>query len=220
MANSIRVAVVDDHPLYREGVIFALEREPDIKVIAQGTSADDALRIARESIPDMVLIDLGMPGGGMSAVENLSLYCPGVKTLVLTVDDDQEQVSTALNRGAGGYLLKGASSKDLVDIIRRVVRGELYVPPAFAASMLTHHARRKPRTDEPPKQWPQFSPREEQILSRLIQNMSNKQIGDELSLSEKTVKHYVTALFQKLNVSSRAEAAWIAKKHNASEGKD
>lgn len=218
MFDNIKVAVVDDHPLYRDGVIFALEREPDIEVVAQGTCADDALRIARETAPDMILIDLGMPGGGMNAVENLSLYCPNVKTLVLTVEDDQEQVSTALSRGAGGYLLKGASSKDLVEIIRKVVRGERYVPPAFAARMLTNHARRL-GSDEPSKPWPQFTMREEQILSKLVENMSNKQISEALALSEKTVKHYVTALFQKLNVRSRTEAAWLAKKHIAREGR-
>lgn len=210
MESKIRIGIVDDHPLYRAGVVFALECEPDFEVVAQGGSAEEAIMIAREVTPDVLLLDLGMPGGGLTAIERIGQRWPRVKTLVLTVEDDEEQVCSALSGGAQGYLLKGASSTELVEIIRLVDRGERYVPPNFAARILMNFARSNARTETPSRPWPDFSPREEQILAMIVREMTNKKIGDVLGLSEKTVKHYVTGIFQKLNVRTREEAGSLA----------
>src|SRR3982751_607603 len=113
MRSKIRVGVVDDHPLYRDGVIFALESESDIEVVGQGETAADAFQIARDSAPDILLLDMNMPGGGVNAVAKIALRCPATKTLMLTVVDDEEDVRAALQRGARGYLLKGTSSSEL-----------------------------------------------------------------------------------------------------------
>jgi len=135
MENKIRVGIVDDHPLYRDGVIFALESEPDIEVVGQGETADDAFQIARDSAPDIMLLDMNMPGGGLNAVAKISLRCASTKTLMLTVVDDEDGVRTALRRGARGYLLKGTTSSELVRAIRVVNKGQNYVSPNFAAQL-------------------------------------------------------------------------------------
>ncbi|RDI56319.1 response regulator [Microvirga subterranea] len=210
MENKIRVGIVDDHPLYRDGVVFALESEPDIEVVGQGETAEDAFQIARDSAPDILLLDMNMPGGGLNAVSKISLRCSSTKTLMLTVVDDEDGVRTALRRGARGYLLKGTTSSELVKAIRVVSKGQNYVSPNFAAQLFKGRDERGSSVEKAAKTFPELSSREEQILSLLVQGLSNRLIGNELGLTEKTVKGYVTVIMEKLNVRNRVEAAMLA----------
>jgi len=210
MQRKIRIGVVDDHPLYRDGVIFALESETDIEVVGQGENAGDAFQIAHDHAPDVLLLDMNMPGGGLSAVAKISLRYPSTKTLMLTVVDDEDEVRNVLRKGARGYLLKGASSSELVNAIRVVSKGESYVSPSFAARLIMSRGAEDPDPAERSNIFPELSEREEQILMLILRGLSNRLIGDELGLTEKTVKGYVTSTMEKLNVRNRVEAAMVA----------
>lgn len=209
MQRKIRVGVVDDHMLYRDGVIFALESEADIEVVGQGGTAAEALQITQDQLPDVVLLDMNMPGGGINAAAKIALRHPETKTLMLTVVDDEEEVRNALRKGARGYLLKGTGSSELVSAIRVVDKGQRYVSPSFAAQLFMS---RLSETSQAPSQgrFPELTSREEQILLLILQGCSNRRIGDELGLTEKTVKSYVTAVMEKLGVRNRVEAAMLA----------
>ncbi|EIM24803.1 response regulator [Microvirga lotononidis] len=210
MRPRIRVGIVDDHPLYRDGVVFALESESDIEVIGQGESAQDALHIAQEHSPDVLLLDMNMPGGGINAVSKIAQRCPTTKTLMLTVVDDEDEVRSALRKGAKGYLLKGTGSSELVNAIRSIHRGQNYVSPSFAAQLIMSRGLGESATPDTVRRFPELSDREEQILMLILQGLSNRLIGDELGLTEKTVKGYVTSIMDKLHVRNRVEAAMLA----------
>jgi DNA-binding NarL/FixJ family response regulator len=210
MLRKIRVGVVDDHPLYRDGVIFALESEEDIEVVGQGETASDAYQIAQDHSPDVLLLDMNMPGNGINAVAKIALRYPSTKTLMLTVVDDEDEVRTALRKGARGYLLKGTSSSELVSAIRIVSQGQSYVSPSFAAQLILSKSAEDNEPTETTGKFPELSDREEQILMLILRGLSNRLIGDETGLTEKTVKGYVTSIMDKLHVRNRVEAAMMA----------
>ncbi|MEE1612491.1 response regulator transcription factor [Microvirga sp. CF3016] len=210
MPHKIRVAVVDDHPLYRDGVVFALESEPDIEIVGQGETALDAFQLAHEHSPDVILLDMNMPGGGTGAAAKIAQRCPSTRTLMLTVIDDEDEVRNALRGGAKGYLLKGTSSAELVNAVRVVSKGRSYVSPSFAARIIMSRGHDESGSAAATKQFPELSDREEQILMLIFQGLSNRRIGDELGLTEKTVKGYVTSVMEKLQARNRVEAAMIA----------
>lgn len=210
MRPKIRVGVVDDHPLYRDGVIFALESEPDIEVVSQGETANDALQIAHDHAPDILLLDMNMPGGGVNAAAKIALRHPLTRTLMLTVVDNEDEVRSALRKGARGYLLKGTSSSELVNAIRLIYKGQSYVSPSFAAQLIISRGEEESAPSETSSHFPELSNREEQILMLILRGLGNRAIGDELGLSEKTVKGYVTTVMEKLHVRNRVEAAMMA----------
>ncbi|SCZ05358.1 response regulator [Microvirga guangxiensis] len=210
MQHKIRVGVVDDHPLYRDGVVFALESEPDMEVVAQGETANDAFQIAQGHAPDVLVLDMNLPGGGMNAIMKIAPRYPSTKILMLTVVDDQDEVRAALRKGARGYLLKGTGSSELVNAIRVVGKGQSYVSPSFAAQLILSRRADGSGMAEPPDRFPELSDREEKILMLILRGLSNRMIGDELGVAEKTVKGYVTAIMEKLQVRNRVEAAMVA----------
>jgi two-component system, NarL family, nitrate/nitrite response regulator NarL len=210
MQRKIRIGVVDDHPLYRDGVIFALESEADMEVVAQGETANDAYQIALDQSPDVLLLDMNMPGGGINAVAKIALRCPSTRTLLLTVVDDEDEVRSVLRKGARGYLLKGTSSSELANAVRVVSRGENYVSPSFAAQLIMSRGAEESKSRDATGRFPELSEREEQILLLIHRGLSNRLIGDELDLTEKTVKGYVTNIMEKLQVRNRVEAAMLA----------
>jgi two-component system nitrate/nitrite response regulator NarL len=212
MNDKMRVAVVDDHPLYRSGVVFTLESQPDMEVVAQGTSAAEAIRIAAERSPDVVVLDMNVPGSGMAGLLQIAALCPTVKVLMLSVEGDADQVCGALRQGARGYILKGASGDEVVRAVRALGRGESYVSPDLAAKLLAR-TNLPQTTPDRQERFNNLSNRETQILSILGSGMSNREIGDQLDLSEKTIKHYVTGILQKLRVRNRVEAAILASEH-------
>lgn len=206
MPNPIRILLADDHPLFREGVAHSLGAEPDFEVIAQTGSGEEAVELAHQLQPDMVLLDVTMTGmGGIAAAGNIAARTPKVRIMMLTVSENRENLMAALKAGAHGYVLKGVSASELRAITRRVAGGEAYVTPALAADMLTEFSH-----PHPADAFPKLSARETKILKLLSQGLTNREIGEHMYLAEKTVKHYMTSILQKLQVRSRTEAALIA----------
>lgn len=213
MTEKIRVVLVDDHPMLREGVASTLEAESDFEVVAQGSNAKDALTLARDQMPDVIMLDVSMDGGGINAASAIAAACPIVKIVMLTVSEDEDDVLAALKVGARGYVLKGVSGPELVRIVRLVNEGESYVTPSLAASLLGELREQKKPASDPLSE---LTDRERQILELLATGRSNKEIAGKLFLSEKTVKHYMTNILQKLQVRNRVEAALLAQKRSGS----
>src|SRR3954451_17831065 len=136
-SDKIRVVIADDHELLRQGVAHTLQAEPDMDVVGQGDNAAEAIRLACTLLPDLVLLDITMPGGGLSAVQAISTACPATRIVMLTVSEEEEHVMGALKAGAHGYVLKGVPARELVRILRGVAMGEGYVTPTLAASLLS-----------------------------------------------------------------------------------
>jgi two-component system nitrate/nitrite response regulator NarL len=210
MSEPLQIAIVDDHPLFREGVVHTLGAQPDIEIVGEGDSAEDAVRIVAERMPDILLLDVSMPGGGLNAVRQIAAAFPVVKVVMLTVSEAEDDVTAALRAGARAYVLKGVASRELARIIRNVAAGEVYVTPSLAASLLfemtggrSSHAASNPLDG--------LTERERQILERVAAGDSNKEIGVQLGVSEKTVKHHMTNILQKLQARNRVEAALMAR---------
>jgi DNA-binding NarL/FixJ family response regulator len=210
MGGRLRVAIVDDHPLFREGVVHTLRGARVLDVVGEGATAEDAIRIAKEELPDILLLDVSMPGGGIEAARSIARTCPVVKVIMLTVSELEDDVAQALEAGVKGYVLKGTSGSDLLRTLYAVSRGESYVTPELAARLLTHAIRQEPAA---PPRLPELTEREGQILAHVAKGLTNKEIARGLSLSEKTVKHHMTNVMQKLQVRNRVEAAMMYRKH-------
>lgn len=209
--QTVRIVIADDHPLYREGVARSLADDPAFTVLGQAPDADGAVELCERLQPDVVLLDISMPGGGgISALRRIMAMAAPPKVAMLTVSEADDDVMQALKAGAVGYILKGVGSHELVAIVKDVAAGRSYVSPALAARILNAMragaagaATRGPLDD--------LSKREEDILKLVAQGKSNKEVGRLLDLQEKTVKHYMTSILQKLHVRNRVEAAVLAR---------
>ena len=214
MNDSIRVLIADDHPLFREGVAHSLAAEPDIALVGQAASGEEALSLARDLLPDVLLLDIAMPGkGGLAAAAEIAAACPATKIVMLTVSEHEDDLLAAFKAGARGYVLKGVSARDLANVVRAVAGGEVYVSPSLAAGVLVEMTRS--RLPDPLNE---LTEREREILQRVAQGLTNREIGERLHLAEKTVKHYMTNVLGKLHVRSRVEAALLAARRGAPEG--
>lgn len=203
--ESIRVLVADDHPMFRAGVVASLGSAREIEVVAEADDARAALAGARELLPDVALLDVNMPGGGLAAARDITAACPATRVVMLTVSEDEDDLLAAMKAGASGYVLKGAGASELVSVLRSVHRGEVYVAPALAWGMLRELSR--PRPTDP---FAELTAREREVLELVAQGLSNQEIGSRLSLAEKTIKHHMTNILGKLQVRSRVEAALLA----------
>lgn len=208
--DRIRIVVADDHPLFRQGVIASLSAAPDIEVVGQAADAAGAVRVTRELLPDVALLDVSMPGGGLQAAREISAACPVVRVIMLTVSEREDDVLRALQAGARGYILKGVAAADLVHVVRQVNGGESYVTPALAAGLLTE-LRGDRRRVGVAHLYQELTERERQILELVATGQSNKEVARELKLAEKTVKHHMTNVLEKLQVRNRVEAALLAR---------
>ena len=209
MPDPIRILLADDHPMFREGVAHSLGSEADFEVIAQAASGEEAVELARRLSPAVALLDVTMPGiGGIEAAARIAAAVPGVRIVMLTVSEDKDNLLAALKAGAHGYVLKGASASELRDIVRSVAVGEAFVTPALATRLLVEFSR--PRERDPLSELTQ---REVDVLELVSLGSTNREIAERLHLAEKTVKHYVTCILQKLHARSRTEAALIAVQH-------
>jgi len=206
------VAVVDDHPMMRRGVSETLSEEPDLELVGTGASAEDALRLARQGRPDLMLLDIALPGGGIEAAREIVKACPDVKVVFLTVREDRATVNAALRAGARGYIVKGVEGPELVSTLRRVNSGQSYVTPALAAQLLAaEHKGAATALSADASPGARLTAREQQIVERLGKGLSNQEIAEELDLTESTIKHYMTRILQKLGFRNRTEAAIFAR---------
>ena len=137
MTEKIQIVVIDDHPLFREGVVSTLRAEPDFEIVAEGTSAQQAIGLAGEHLPDLLLLDINIPGGGLTAVPQIAASSPVTKIIMLTASEAEDDVVTALKAGARAYIVKGVAARELKNILRSVQNGEAYVTPTLAASLLS-----------------------------------------------------------------------------------
>ena len=205
---TLRILVADDHPIYRDGVVTSLEETGEFRVVATASSAQEAIRLADQKHPDIALLDLSMPGGGLSAVSAIVAANSAKHVAMLTVSEEDENVANALKLGAVAYILKGVSARELRSILKGVTRGEAHVSPALAAKVLTIMSKSDPDTSTSPLQ--SLTKREEDILKLVAKGQSNKEVANALDIQEKTVKHYMTIIMGKLDARNRVEAALIA----------
>lgn len=206
MTTSILVA--DDHPIFRDGLVKSLEEDGTFSVVGVASSASEAVELAASLMPDIALLDLSMPGGGLSAIAQIASQNLAKHVAMLTVSEDGEDVSEALRLGAKAYILKGVSARELRGILSDVAKGETHVAPSLAAKMLTFMTKEQ----KPTSPLDDLTKREEDILRLVATGQSNKEVATALGLQEKTVKHYMTAILEKLHARNRVEAALIAQK--------
>lgn len=208
--KKIRIAVIDDHPIFREGVVFTLKSSGRFDIVASGGSMPDALRIAAELVPDVMLLDVGMPGGGVPAAVEISREHPSIRIIMLTASEREEDVTASLQTGVKGYLLKGTSGPEFLKVVESVYEGESYVSPGLAARLLA-----QPQAAvafEASEQKSSLTGREKEILEQVELGLTNKEIARKLSVSEKTVKHYMTNIMSKLQVRNRVEAVLLSRR--------
>lgn len=210
---SLSVAFVDDHPILLEGLVSLYSTKEDLTIVGKGHTAVDAIKIAEEFSPDVIVVDLSMPGDSMAAVEVIIRTMTKTRVVIFTATSSIETAVKALNCGVSGYVLKGSSALDLYEAIIAASNGETYMTPGFATkvimSMKTDEMRQKAM------QTKRLSVREEQIVYHLMRGQTNREIAQSLDISEKTVKHYMTILMQKLDVRNRVEAVLAAQKIHA-----
>ncbi|APW37785.1 DNA-binding response regulator [Rhodoferax koreense] len=213
MTERIRVLVVDDHPLFRQGVVHSLGTDPGLLVVGETDSGEEALKLAQELLPDVVLLDISMPGwNGLMTAERITTACPVVNIVMLTVSEEKDKLIAAFKAGARAYVLKGVSARELTQVVRTAASGEVYVSPSLAAEMLVTLTQSKA-----PDPLQELTDREREILGLIGSGLTNREIGERIFLSEKTIKHYVTNILQKLQVRSRVEAALLAAQHKRTE---
>ncbi len=203
--EALRILVAEDHPLFRKGVISLLKSVEGFEVVGEAATGEEAVARAAELQPDVVLMDLQMPGvGGIEATRKIALESPSVRVLVVTLFEDDDSVFMALRAGARGYILKDADEEELVRAIRAVGRGEAIFSPNVAERVLAYFA--APRPAALPQVFPTLTEREREILNLIARGHPNPSIARELSLSSKTVGNYVSNIFTKLQVADRAQA--------------
>ena len=210
----LRLVLADDHPIYREGVAHILG-EAGIDVVARAQDGEAAADLCERLLPDVALLDISMPkGGGIGALRRIMQMQRPPIVAMLTASEDEAQVMQALKLGAAGYILKGVGASELVTLVRDLAAGRSYVSPGLAGRLLVA-MRGRPAGVPAPDPLADLSRREEDILKYVAQGLSNKEVGAKLDIQEKTVKHYMTSILQKLQVRNRVEAAMLARKHLA-----
>ena len=214
MSGKLRVLLVDDHKLFRSGVKALLARQADIEVVGEAADGLDGVQQARQLRPDVILLDLHMPGvSGRDVVRTLSEELPGTRVLMLTVSEDADDLLDTLHAGAAGYLLKNIDAEYFVDAIRRAAGGDSVVSPEMTGKLV---AGLKRAAAAPVPEKDLLSAREREILAALARGASNKEIAREFELAESTVKIHVQNILRKLNLTSRVQAAVYAVEHGMS----
>lgn len=215
--DSLRILIADDHPLFRKGLRTLLEGEPDFEVVGEATTGDEAIALADSYQPDVILMDLQMPGKtGLEAARTISGVSPHIQILVVTLFRDDESIFAALRAGARGYVLKDASEEEMLRAIRAVAAGEAIFSPGVASRIIRFFA--SSREELPQEVFPDLTSREREILELIAQGEANLSIAHTLSISLKTVRNHVANIYNKLQVTDRVQA--ILRARNAGFGKD
>lgn len=204
MGGRIRVLVADDHPMFRTGVVQALGLEPNIEVVGEAASAEQAVALAESLRPDIVLLDVSMPGNGIEAAARMAAMegAPGI--VMLTVSEQDDDVMRALEAGALGYVLKGVSASELIAVVTSVASGESFISPKLTLRLLA-----STRKKVEPDALSQLSGQEAKIVALVGKGLSNREIAVHLDIKEKTVKFHMTRIMGKLNVRNRVEVALV-----------
>jgi two-component system, NarL family, nitrate/nitrite response regulator NarL len=212
--KDIRIAFVDDHEIVRRGLRHIFEGDAGFTVVAEGGSRQDALLIAERDAPDVMLIDLLMPGGGgIEALKAITEDHPAIRCVIITASDDAAIAMKALKLGARGYILKGVSGRNLLAAIRTVMDDASYISPEFAAKLVEAAQAKKAVSGT----FEDLSYRETQIIGEVEKGLTNREVATRLKISEKTVKYYMTSLMQKYGVSNRVGAVIAHRNQNTEE---
>ena len=205
-----KVLIVDDHEIVRKGLVMLISRQEDLVVAGEAGAAAEAVQKARELSPDVVVLDIRMPdGSGVEACRDIRAENPDVKVLMLTSYSDEEAVMGSIMAGASGYLLKEIRSEEIVDAIKRVGAGQSLLDPMVTASVLDRIRNGNDADDG----WNQLNSQEQRILESIAEGITNREIAQEIHLSDKTVKNYVSNILGKLEVSRRSQvAAYLAER--------
>jgi DNA-binding NarL/FixJ family response regulator len=205
MEDTVRVLIADDHPLFREGMRGRLDRVADVAVVGEAASGDEAVELAHKLEPDIILMDIKMPGlNGIEATREILRASPQIGVLVLTMFEDDDSVFAAMRAGAKGYLLKDSGGEGVVHAIRAVASGEAVFGPGVAERIIGFFS--APRAAAPQRAFPELTEREEEVLSLVAQGKSNREIARQLFVSLKTVRNHVSNILLKLQVADRAQA--------------
>lgn len=220
--NRIRVLIVDDHSLFREGIVSVLNSQPDIEVVGEASDGLEAILLARNLQPDVILMDVSMPGtDGIEATRLIKQERPEVRIIMLTVHDENEKLFEAIQYGAQGYLLKTIRTRQLIDMLQAAYQGEAAINPALALRIMDEFRRltvlSPNRISEEEKNAQLLSPREREVLTLISQGLSDREIAQQLTLSLYTVKAHVRSVLHKLQVASRHEAARLARQKHEPE---
>lgn len=197
----IRVLIADDHPVVRSGLVMILQQATGIDVVAEANTGLEAITLFHQHQPDVVLMDLKMPGmGGVDAIAAIRQECPEVRIIILTTYDGDEDIYRGLSVGARGYLLKNVTRQELIEAVERVHAGQKYIPTEVGARLAERMSS------------PQLTPREQEVLLLLTEGKSNQDIAAAIMVSEGTVKFHINGILRKLNVSDRTQAVLVALK--------
>jgi DNA-binding NarL/FixJ family response regulator len=217
--HTIRVMVVDDHALFRDGMVSVIRSQPDMEVVGEAGDGLEAFIMAQQLKPNVILMDINMAGtDGLEATRMISQALPDTHIVILTVRDDDENIFQAIRNGAQGYLLKTIRARELVEMIRAASRGEAALTPAMAARVMAEFRRAAPKPGsstgpagaDADSVFDQLTPREQEVLGLISEGLSDKEIGSALSISVYTVKSHVRNILAKLHVNNRREAARLA----------
>jgi two-component system, NarL family, nitrate/nitrite response regulator NarL len=202
--SRLRVAIIDDHPLMREGVKAVVEDSTEFEIVGSGSNLHEAIAVAQNTSPDVMLLDINIPGNGFEAMKAVNKIHPGIKIVFLTVSERLDHVKMALELGAMGYVIKGACAEDIHNCLRSVRNGKRFITPLLAARVLGGDSDLPTLADGHEVR---FSDKEIGVVKLLSAGLTNREIAEKLDLSEKTIKHHMSVIMEKLRVRNRVEAA-------------
>ncbi|MGS2738158.1 response regulator transcription factor [Sinomicrobium sp. M5D2P17] len=221
MSDKLRIFLVDDHVLVRDGIKALLEEQEEIEVINEASDGDEALRILENETPDLVIADIRMPNmNGIDMIKELKRKSPHIKTLMLSMHDSEEYVVQSIQAGADGYLLKGSSKEEFLKALHKIMNGEKYFSGDISTILINHFSGKDGDTSKKPGKPSErndpfrLTRREKQILDLVLEGKSNKEIGEELNISKRTTEVHRFNLMKKLEVKNLAELTKKVKEHN------
>ncbi len=208
MIDRVTIVIFDEQPIYRLGLAQVLTDSNRYSVLAEGSTSEDAVRVASEFNPNVMLLDAHLPGGGIKTLESLSASACETRTIVLTNNESEHDLNASFQAGACGYVCKDVKADQLLDIVDTVHRGKMYMEPTLAGSMMANRFNEKSVDD---RMLGALSAREEQVLRDVVKGYTNKEIARNCDLAEKTIKHHMTSILGKIQARNRVEAAMFAR---------